>query len=318
MSDKDKPKRHHHHVWKFYLRPWTCGGAIWCLQNRKIFTTGTTRIAVEKDFYKFRRLAAADEMIARLMFARSHPAAQRSFESLQDQLMFPFRLIEMIPGAHQDESLVRYLDEYTSNVLEELHSGVEARFIPLLQSALRGDISFYEDERCIAFLDYLTKQYMRTKGIKERVAAEVEPVGGMDLRRAWSMLSFMFAQNIGASLFQERKRRRLVALKNATDIPFITGDQPMINLHANAKNTTFLSIYYPLSPEAALWLGEIDQVCPFPEEGLAREHVKLLNQRVANASYKQIFASEHVVLESIMESTAKSYVDRHRLKRNTV
>jgi len=31
MSAPQKPKRHHHHVWQNYLRPWTVNGALYCL-----------------------------------------------------------------------------------------------------------------------------------------------------------------------------------------------------------------------------------------------------------------------------------------------
>jgi Protein of unknown function (DUF4238) len=302
MSEAQKPKRRHHHVWQFYLRSWTSEGAIWCFQNGRAFATGTARVAVEKDFYKFRKLTAADEQMVQLMFAKSHPAAQRSFQSLLNKLMYPFRMIEAIPGADEDESVARHLDEYTSDVLEELHAQVEARFIPLLKSALDADISFYNDERCIPFLDYLTKQHMRTKGIKERVAAELKPIGDADMRRNWSTLSFMLAQNVGGSLYLERKRRKLMLLKNATDTPFITGDQPVINLQAMGMQTTSITIFYPLSPTLALWLGDVDETCPFPEEGLAREHVISLNQKVAEASYQQIFANEPAILQSTMEN----------------
>lgn len=277
-------------------------GAIWCLQKGKVFTTGTTRIAVEKDFYKFHRLNAADERMVKLLFTRSHPAAQRSFESLLNNLMRPFRLTESLLGAEKNEAIAKHLDEYTSDILEELHSQVEARFIPSLKCALEGDISFYDDERSLDFFDYITKQYMRTKGIKERFFASSEPVGEADMRRAWSMLSLMFAQNIGASLYLERKRRKLVLLRNETDVPFITGDQPVINLQAMGAKTTSLSIFYPLSPALALWLGEVDEACPYPDEGLTGEHVRSLNHMVSEASYQQVFADGPAVLESLMEN----------------
>lgn len=295
MVEQQKPKRRHHHVWQLYLRPWTASGSIWCLQNNRIFPTGTTRVAVEKDFYKFQRLTPADEQMVQLMFEKSHPSARQSFQSLMDKLMFPFRVVEAIPGAAESESIARSLDEYASNVLEELHSDVEARFIPLLKCALNGDISFYGDKRCIAFLDFLTKQHMRTKGIKERVAATIKPIGDADMRRVWSMMSLMFAQNVGASLYRERKRRRLALLHNCSNIPFITGDQPVINLQPMA--TQGVTIFYPLSPTLALWLGEVDEACPFLDDRLSAEQVASLNLKVVEASYQQIFANEPAILE---------------------
>lgn len=94
LSDRQKPKRRHHHVWQFYLRPWTHAGAIWCLQDNRVFVSGTSRVAVEKDFYKFHPLTGADERMVNWLFKESHPAALRSFRSLIDKLMRPFQMAE--------------------------------------------------------------------------------------------------------------------------------------------------------------------------------------------------------------------------------
>ena len=60
MSAPQKPKRRHHHVWQRYLRPWTVGGTLYCLQDGRIFSTGTRTVAVEKDFYKLHQLTVED------------------------------------------------------------------------------------------------------------------------------------------------------------------------------------------------------------------------------------------------------------------
>jgi hypothetical protein len=46
---------------------------------------------------------------------------------------------------------------------------IEAAFLPLLERALKKDISFYSDEKSrITLLHFLASQHMRTKGIKEK------------------------------------------------------------------------------------------------------------------------------------------------------
>jgi hypothetical protein len=302
MGNEQKPKRRYYHVWQLYLRSWAKSGAIWRLQDGRIFSTDTTRIAVEKDFYKFRRLTETDEQVMKPMFARSDPSAQSSSSTLIDRLMSPFRLVEAHPDALANESVESHLDDYASDVLEELDSAVEARFIRLLKLALGGDVSFYDDDRCITFLDYLTKQHMRTKGIKGRVKATVKPVGEFDIGRDWNILSFMLAQNLGTSLYGERKKRELVVLKNTSNIPFVTGDQPVVNLQAKGAETSAITIFYPLSPILALWLGEIDEVCPYSSGGITGEDVGLLNDKIIKSSCKQIFASDHGALEIIAGS----------------
>jgi hypothetical protein len=77
MTAPQKPKRHHHHVWQNYLKPWTVGGAICCLQDGRIFSTGTRTVAVEKDFYRLHQLTREDVELIKLLFDQGHPALSR-------------------------------------------------------------------------------------------------------------------------------------------------------------------------------------------------------------------------------------------------
>ena len=59
---------------------------------------------------------------------------------------------------------------------------------------------------------------------------------------------------IADSLYEERGKHRLVLLNNQTGIPFVTGDQPIINLHATFGKVPpeSLEFYYPISPTRAM------------------------------------------------------------------
>lgn len=52
-----------------------------------------------------------------------------------------------------------------------------------------------------------------------------------------ALLAHMVALNVGLSLNAERKRHRIILLDNATDLLFITADQPVINIASNPKDT---------------------------------------------------------------------------------
>jgi hypothetical protein len=102
-------------------------------------------------------------------------------------------------------------------------------------------------------------------------------------------------------LFLNRKRRKLALVHNQTDVPFVTGHQPAINLKANGvgapeKN---LAIYYPISPQLALVLGDVDETSEFPAEGLTPAQASMLNQNVFKASYKQVFAQTEESLRAV-------------------
>jgi hypothetical protein len=69
--------------------------------------------------------------------------------------------------------------------------------------------------------------------------------------RIANILTHIMATNVGRSLIEDHERYRIVLLDNATEIRFLTADQPVINLSANPKNfdpPAKFELYYPLSP----------------------------------------------------------------------
>src|SRR5262249_7077344 len=154
-----------------------------------------------------------------------------------------------------------------------------------------------DDQRCITFLNYLCTQYMRTKGIKERMIA-----GHPCSQRIWNIVIHIFAINIGASLYRERKNRMLIIVNNHTDVPFITGDQPTINLKgARPSPPERLSIFYPIAPQTGLLLADVDEKPLFPAEGLTTDQATRLNKMLFRASYKQVFGRSKECLTRLQQ-----------------
>jgi Protein of unknown function (DUF4238) len=176
-------------------------------------------------------------------------------------LVTPFELAERFRGSPNWPKIEAQLDEHASSVLEDYHASIESSFAPALKRALGGDLGFYADDaECITYLNFLCTQYMRTRGIKERVL-ELSPF----LERVWNIVIHISSTNIGGSLYVERKRRKLVIVENRSDMPFVTGDQPAINLKGTRPvPTDKLSIYYPISPTAALLMAAVDEEPLFP------------------------------------------------------
>ena len=294
MNAPQRPKRRHHHVWQNYLRPWTTEGALFCLQEGRIFPSGTRALAVMTDFYKLRRLTPQDLLLLDLLFGKGRPSAVRTNANLVGMLIGPFAFAEQFRGGPKWAETEALLDDYASNVLEDYHASIESSFAPALERALAGDLGFYTDDaECIPFLNSLCTQYMRTRGIKERVL-ELSPF----LDRIWNVIIHISATNIGGSLYVERKKRQLIIVENRTDVPFITGDQPAVNLKGTRPMpTNSLSIYYPISPTAALLMAEFDEEPMFPATGLTAEQARELNARIVRASHKQVFAQSAACLE---------------------
>jgi hypothetical protein len=285
LPDEGK-KRRQHHVWQHYLKSWAVGGQIYCLREGRIFPTGTTTVAVERDFYKLHKLKSGDiGLIKWLVIDPANPLAKKNHEN--------FLMLVTAPTLFEGRSpeIDAIIDTYRTNALEDYHAGIEAAFLPQLDRLLQRDVSFYStDEGCITFLHFICTQHMRTKGIKARTIDLIRQKDGLDLSRIWDIMSHMISVNIGGSLFLERKKRKLVLIDNNTDVTFITGDQPVINLHGNGSSPpTTLSLYYPLTPRLALILSEVDEDPVFSTEGLTPTQVLALNTKIIKASHGQVF-----------------------------
>jgi hypothetical protein len=290
-------KRRQHHVWQRYLKAWSIDDQLYCLMDGRIFPTGTTVIAVEQYFYKIGRLTATDIALIRSLIIEvdgQHPLTRKNHENFLELVTAP-ALFEGESGDLDD-----LVDTFRTNALEEYHAGIEASFLPLLESALRKDINFYSDDpSCITLFHFLASQHMRTKGIKVKTIDILKRKSGLDVSRIWGVMSHMFATNIGMGIYLEREKRQLILVENTTDLAFITGDQPVINLHGgDGKSPATLSWYYPISPRLALFLTEVDEEPVFSTAGLTAAQVNDLNARIVAASHSQVFAQSRGSLEN--------------------
>jgi|SRR5665213_132955 len=289
-------KRLQHHVWQHYLKPWTSNGQIHCLMDGRIFATGTPVVAVEHDFYKINKLTAADVALIRFLVIDvpgAHALTRESHERFLSMVLTPSLFKE------QSLELDELIDAVNKKVLEDYHAGIECTFLPLLGRALAKDIAFYsEPENSISFFYYMATQHMRTKGVREKTIAILKEKDGLDASRVWTILSLMFAENIGMTMFLERSKRKLVLIENHTSREFITGDQPIINLHGGEGTApATLCWYYPISPVLALHLSDVDKEPELSLHDLTVADVDRLNSKMVAASHRQVFARSRVALE---------------------
>jgi hypothetical protein len=286
-------KRRQHHVWQHYLKSWITAGRLFCLQQGRVFPTGTTTIAVEKHFYRLPELVAQDYRLIDLIVLRGAGVTKKLHENFLGAILGPIRYFEKYrQTAHDKEAVEKVLSFLRTNSLENYHNHIENEFLPLLDRVLADDISFFHGgpEDCLPFFMFMCVQMMRTKGVKVRVVEILRAKNGLDASRIWDLLAVMLATNSCGHLYRERHKRQLALVHNETGKEFITGDQPVINLLNHHKPDEQLSMYYPVSPALALVLSEVNQVPLFSTETLTVEHVAELNRRVFEASHAQVFA----------------------------
>jgi hypothetical protein len=221
-------------------------------------------------------------------------------------LGFAGRLKADLPSTG-DPAIDAQLDRYIITAEEEFHARVESDIKPVFDAIRRKDLSFYNDpEFCGQFAHFLSLQNLRTKGVRERfLAAERERPsgfgGGFSAERCWNIIAHCAAVNAGASLLLERKKRPLILLENDTGTPFITGDQPTVNLLGASRGETprLLAFYYPVSPKLAVILDEVQERTGFPPGHVSVGQAEMLNRKIQQAAHKQVFASLRHVLEHL-------------------
>lgn len=192
-----------------------------------------------------------------------------------------------------------------TNALEDVYAGIERQFLPLLERIKSRDIGFFSDgKEALDFIIFICSQYMRTKAIRVRALERLKQNKLPDLARIWNLLGYLFAVNIGFGLYHGRRRRQLVLIENSTEIPFITGDQPITNLLGSISDSPpeVLILYYPITPSLALVLTEEDREPPFTE--VTSEKVLELNERILAVSHRQVFASSELPLKLLQERAA--------------
>lgn len=291
----EQKKRRQHHVWQGYLKSWLVDDKITCMAGDKVFKTSTLNIAVDRDFYAIKKLNEMDlVLLEKLVADTKNDPAKEIHRSFLKKFLMPQALEGVSAKADA------FIDVYRTNVLEDHYAHIERSFLPLLARALNGDVGFYLDAReCITFIHYLCSQHMRTKAIHAKIIDKSYVGLGLDYSRVWPIMAHMFAVNIGGPLYVERRRRKLVLLRNQTSMPFITGDQPVVNLlSVSDEPPAELAFYYPLSPRLAFFINEVDGDLSLSSDGLTVDQVCGLNAKILEASHSQVFGCSEDALRS--------------------
>jgi hypothetical protein len=265
-------------------------------------------LGIGNEFYKVESLTNADIALIKLLgpTEKQHPAVRKTVETFLGNVLMPTMLERQLSGALKDAALAERLDTYYTNVVDDQHTILERSFLPLLTQSLCEDTSWYQNGVSrIAFYTYIAAQNLRTRRVKSRIIVRLREQMGLDFGRIWNILAVVYAFNSGSSMFGDPELT-LTLVRNRTPIPFVTGDQPVINLDADGEvGPELLSFFYPLSPHLALYLGEpgSTEVSAFIEDA---DKVMELNLRIASRSHSQIYAANAEVLEALKERLESS------------
>lgn len=307
MVSTEPNAKNQHYVWRNYLNAWAAGGTFCCYRqkDKKLFPTQPKAVASETYFYETQQLSDYDikflgDFISRATDIRLRELNREYVE--MTQLTFKLRerlkstdLLPEVRTALEEE--LRWVER---NLGERYHSGIENKCQDILDSLRSGDDTFYKNElSCVDFFYFLSLQYFRTAKMRDGLRNIPSYIPGHDPRRTANILNHIHATNVGAGLFRERNAYRIVFFKNDTSIPFITGDQPVLNM-LDPKTTDDVELYYPLSPKLALILTKDTARFPDRERSVTAFEVERYNYAIYSESEDQIYSNDAVYLRCLV------------------
>lgn len=303
-------KKLHHKVARFYLKAWdeqgrdTEDAQVFCLQNGEIRRANVRNLAAENHFYRLRELREVDVQLIRRLAVDDSPEFLKPYhERLISWFALPHGMRKKLEESGKARpELLGPVDRLIQEMSEDLHTTIEDEFKPCLESMRRGDVSFYSDPKKIGkFFVGIAAQYLRTDLAKNArriwTAKELEA-----FERISNVLVHIYAVNLGHNLFVQRERYKIIILENCTEVPFVTGDQPVINIAARPADTNppeKFELYYPVSPTRAMLLVEPSSEHFPPDSRVSAMNVHIYNSHMAAHCYQQIFGSTRDVLESV-------------------
>lgn len=310
-------KRNHHYVWRFYLKSWAEGNELYYISKKGNVSRDSVKgLARETDFYKINPLTMDDVALIKRFSAMSPPFLQAEHDSQLKHFIRLSSVSNMISSSGCKSKDLNDIDKaIRHNSLEDMHSFYEDLSVKVIGSLSKGSASVLDNtQHMIAFCSYLGHQMSRTKSFKEKSLTAFKdnpdiaitfPVELKLLERNWWFISYMFGINIGAGLFESKNRNNHIFITNKTDIPFITSDHPIINIHPSACENTSnegpsnADFYFPISPRFAYMINDSDAYNSLAE-GIDSKMVNRLNKLIYEKSYENVFACSSEVLKVIM------------------
>lgn len=289
----ENKKRDQHYVFQAYLKNWVnTNGKLWCMREGKVFYVKTSNIAFEKDFYRVNSLSNNDIEFIKLFFYKSSDAFKKEMDYFlklyttidKDEKIFEliFKLCTKdIPEISETiDDINKMIDIARNNIMEEVYCDFEGEACDWLKNLCKEDIDFL---------------YTSSKEEKEKFFVNKEfPQGSIKAENLYQPMLWLLSAKCSDKILNAH----ITLIINKTDVPFITSDQPVINLKADYKDFSNqpdeLVFYYPISPRVAVKIN--DDLCVKKIELTNSSDIYEYNDLINRAAYKMIFSKDKSVI----------------------
>lgn len=309
-----------------------------CRNRQKCFQTNTINVAQERDFYRIKDLNLEEERLLMLFLQRQSKERieimRKEMEIYKKPLKWKTGVANLKSAIkstvyskksmpEEIENLFleaeRFTEAAVNDMVEDLHCNDEGELAKMLSMLKDGNLDFYYkpyhnienvlmDSKC-AFLLYVCSQHYRTKADCNRFIRGLNNILDSDLcyglginknhiRSEHVTHHFLWYVECLLADMLYAKNAHLTLLVNKSNVPFITTDQPVINVLADYQNITKevedVLLYYPISPEVAITINDnnLENVMEL-EEVVVEQY----NKKLVESSYEYVFANSKEALE---------------------
>lgn len=304
---KDITKKQHY-VWRHYLSAWKNAHddkTVWAgiIEKNSVLKLSLMDIAQSSYFYKLEVLSD-DE----LNFLRKYSLTlSKNVQSIAYLIIYGYKLFTQLKNVEHglDKDFEHEISKIEMTTFETIQSQIELMGKDLLKCNNINDIENLTKKDETNLLYFLWVQYLRTKAMKDRVVTslnEKQNLKNIGLK-CWPFFNLVTALQIVEGMIKDNSYR-FIFVSNIGEIPFITGDQPAINLRGDVKDDNGyakeLELYYPLSPKSAIMISftagdkfsTIDADSDFAMEK---------NEKIKEEALYHIIGNEEKVLRDLLD-----------------
>ena len=276
------------------------------MRNGRVFPTNPINIMKQRDFYKLIPFTNEDTQcfeywLNNICEPEIRGVNGRTFEIFKQIANANEIIQDMQNVTEEDKELAR---RTVIELEENLHTGIEAGAIPVMDALRQKDVRILDDdESARVFFRFIAHQHFRTKVRRERMGELLSTLDqNFDFSRLRHVFCHCFADNMGGSLYVDRKKMDIVYLKDRNN-RLITGDQPTANLaQKDDMDHDDVAIYYPLCPNLAVMVTYNN--LQHRSIDVSNEIVEALNETMAfNADQFLVGWSESVLKQTIKPLT---------------
>lgn len=305
----------HHYVWRYYLQNWANNNEVfWLTPTGNIAHHSPKGMCREDGFYKISTFDDIDIEYIKIWSIKSPEFLQKQHVKQINRFIQISNVLKLARALNvSDEEYYVSEKALLYNSLEDCYCEIESGAKLAIEGLAQGDISILDNEKIsIGLYLYLGHQITRTKALRDRffglsrknISLSKYNEKAVELmEKNWWFLGYMLGGNCGYSLYSACHEENLFLVRNISEIPFITCDSPVINVHPEIDTILkddapkHLDLMFPISPKYVLMITS-SSMWDYLSSGADEKSVIELNSRVASNAHYSIYGNCRAVIQS--------------------